>query len=264
MPRGVSLLDEARIQGRLWTPAEFRPTIWVSALNLNTVASATGVSSLANMGTAGGSFVQATAANQALFRRGDGDRGPAYPYLDFDGTNDSLSLSAAAGAAINRFMYLFAVCRPGPNTAAFKSTIYGSNDGSLWVGRNSSQWRHAGSGSVTDTAYANGRQVGTLTFTAFSTGVAYNMPDSWGVHSRSLVGVSGAGIDFARNPTHLARGDSGSGATTAATKLAEFLAIPFDIGLAGLRKVEGYLAWGHGLPLVAEHPFASKPPLRGD
>lgn len=263
MPRASNVYDDALLQGRLWTPAEFRPSVWVKT-EPGSMSSATGISALVNMGTAGGSFTQATAANQPVLRTADGDRGTAYPYIDFDGTNDSLSLPAAIGTSVNQFMYLFAVCRPGSSTLSFKSTIYGSNDGSLWVARSSCQWRFAGTGSVTDTAYANGRQVGSLTFSAFSSGFSYVMPDSWGVYSRSLIGTSGAGLDFGRSPTHLARGDNASGATTAFTKYAEFLAIPFEIGLRGLQKVEGYLSWANNWPLVAEHPYSSRPPLIGD
>jgi hypothetical protein len=264
MPRGHSALDEATIQGRLLTPAVLRPSIWISAADFSTLSTATGASSIANKGTAGGNAVQATAANQPSLRTTDGDRGPGYPYLDFDGVNDSLSLPVAAGTSVNQFMYLVAVCRPGPNTSAWKSTAYGTADGSLWVLRNASQWRFAGAGTVTDTAFRDGRQVGSLAFTAFSTGVAHNAPDVWGVFSRSLVGTSAAGVDFARNPTLIARGDGGSGTTTAATKLAELLALPSEIGLSGLQLVEGYGSWQHGLRLVPEHRFSNRPPLIGD
>uniref|UniRef100_UPI003BA6F553 hypothetical protein n=1 Tax=Roseateles sp. TaxID=1971397 RepID=UPI003BA6F553 len=38
MPRGVSLVDEARLQGRLWTPAQVLPSLWLDGADLSTLS----------------------------------------------------------------------------------------------------------------------------------------------------------------------------------------------------------------------------------
>lgn len=275
MPRGVGLnwrLDSATIQRRLWTPEEFRPTAWFDASDLTTISVATGVSNWTNKGTLGLVASQATAANQPAFRVSDGDfnRRP-YPYLDFDGTNDSLSIAGAIGGGSVQAMYLFAVARPGGAAVPYKTTVFGSVDGSIWVLRATgttsfSQWRFVNAGTVQDTSFNNGRQnaVVNMTTAGANTGAWQTTADEWGVYSRQLITTSGtAGINFNFNPTFIARGDGSAGNTTSYTKIAECLAIPSEIGARGRQRVEGYLAWKWGLPLVAEHPFANRPPVIG-
>ena len=45
MPRGVSPVDEAQLQRRLWTPfVALRPALWLDAADISTITIATGVS----------------------------------------------------------------------------------------------------------------------------------------------------------------------------------------------------------------------------
>jgi len=64
MPRGVSLLDEARLQQRLWTPALLRPALWMDAADQSTITTATGISEWRDKSGNGRHFTQSVAARQ--------------------------------------------------------------------------------------------------------------------------------------------------------------------------------------------------------
>jgi hypothetical protein len=64
MPRGVSPVDEARLQGRLWSPALLRTALWLDAADLSTISTATGVSQLRDKSGNGRNFTQGTGGTQ--------------------------------------------------------------------------------------------------------------------------------------------------------------------------------------------------------
>ena len=66
MPRGVSPLDEARIQGRLWTPAQLRTALWLDAADLSTISVATGASTWRDKSGLQRNFSQATGSTQPI------------------------------------------------------------------------------------------------------------------------------------------------------------------------------------------------------
>lgn len=69
MPRGVGLnwvYDEARLQGRLWTPDVLRPELYVDALADN-VLDSSGFVTIPNLGSLGSSFSRGGIASTKLF-----------------------------------------------------------------------------------------------------------------------------------------------------------------------------------------------------
>jgi hypothetical protein len=67
MPRGLNPYDEARLQGRLWTPTLARPSLWYDASDLSTISTATGVSELRDKSGINRHLTQAVAADQPVF-----------------------------------------------------------------------------------------------------------------------------------------------------------------------------------------------------
>jgi len=97
MPRGVSRYDEARLQGRLWTPRHAGGDLrfWMQADQPETLTLASGsVSNWADAGGSGRAWVQTTGASQPTWTAGgwDGVR----PSLSFDGTADHMSMTVTA------------------------------------------------------------------------------------------------------------------------------------------------------------------------
>ena len=65
MPRGVSRIDEAMIQRRLWTPAQIRTGLWYDCNDLAAIATgASGVQTLADKSGNGRNATQGTPANR--------------------------------------------------------------------------------------------------------------------------------------------------------------------------------------------------------
>ena len=93
MPRGVDGVDEARLQGRLWTPTLLRPALWLDAADLSTISTATGVSEWRDKGPNGRNVAQGTGGTQpTLTPMGLNGRN----VLSFSGSQYLTSVSAAS------------------------------------------------------------------------------------------------------------------------------------------------------------------------
>jgi hypothetical protein len=71
MPRGVNLYDEARLQGRLWTPDVLRGqdllAQWIDVSDISTITVATGISQFRDKSGRGNHPGQVTAGNQSAY-----------------------------------------------------------------------------------------------------------------------------------------------------------------------------------------------------
>src|SRR4051812_47429097 len=69
MPRGINAYDEARLQGRLWTPQAIQPALgcWLDAGDPSTITYAAGVSSWRDKSNRTRHATQATAGNQPTY-----------------------------------------------------------------------------------------------------------------------------------------------------------------------------------------------------
>lgn len=73
MPRGVSVYDEARLQGRLWQPTTIAPNLvgWWDAADLSTISSPSGVSEWRDKSGNSRNFSQATGSKQPTLNIGE-------------------------------------------------------------------------------------------------------------------------------------------------------------------------------------------------
>jgi len=266
MPRGVSRLDEARLQGRLWTPRVLNPTLWVKANAPGTLTvsgtTVTGVTDAASGAawTVTGSIerdltqlgglptlrLNNTIANQMMTI--------AQSYNGNEITLVSLHRNRSAGGRIT-FGRLFALWR-----ATFD---YASNDGGILTY------------GITG---ANGVSLYRNLAAAVSTSPLIN--DVWGcavaTRSGTSVTISLDGGTRATGTTAAAnfnftnvrignddgpRQDSGMDGY-----IAENLLFTRALSQSEELALTGYLAWEWGRvgTLPAAHPFRNRPPLIGD
>jgi hypothetical protein len=86
MPRGTAIYDEARLQGRLWTPALERPALWLDTFDLAAIVGVSGaVSQLTDKSGNGRHFAQGSAGNRPSL-----DAALQPQSVLWDGSNDAL------------------------------------------------------------------------------------------------------------------------------------------------------------------------------
>lgn len=272
MPRGISRLDEARLQDRSWTPALLRPALWLDAADPSTITIATGVSEWRDKGGNGRHFTQSTPASQPAYNR-NGINGLGS--ISFDGLNDVLARAPEAWAfeyPIAHFCVFRAISLTptysalvefytsgAGNTAGWTSLIKSNNRSSIYVAHTAGQSSYDGTGAlsyVTNTPYV------------WSSNVGNNFINSWGNGSVDGV-VSGTWT----GRTNLGTSNFNIGASAVFSRytnwdIAEQIVLnSSSVGTrsaAARQAMEGYLAWKWGIPLAATHPFANRPPLIGD
>jgi hypothetical protein len=289
MPRGVSPLDEARLQGRLWTPDQLRTALWLDAADLSTISVATGASTWRDK-----------SGNQRHFTQGAGG---TQPTLTPNGLNGLNVLS------FNGSQWLTSV-----NTAATWNVLHNANGSSIFA-----VWK---AGNISDPNAIYGL-MGTNAATSANIGtyIAYDDRASVPANNRVLAQVSGGGSTSlsaasadglmpANTPvilSHIADPGNGTGvnrsfvrvnktlsqanaATTTTAPSASNASFALQIGALGnntlpligyvaeiiilasiassrvRQQIDGYLAWKWALreALTAGHPFANRPPLIGD
>lgn len=255
MPLGLSLYDTARIQGRLWTPPASQPAAWFDAADLSTITNtATGVSDWADKSGNGRTMSNASASLRPDLLR---EKANGNAVVDFNdetsGATDRLQMAATINV---RTAYVALNRRNG--------TIYTSNnfvftaDGGISTGAYDWHGPHNSTSSIfadSGNANANWRNGSNfcngsaITITASGSAILNAMA----VYSFLCLGnmvTQGIGYD---RVYHGSIGGYGevlwySGAHSTRDRLL----------------IEGYLAWKWGVTLVADHPFATRPPLLGD
>jgi hypothetical protein len=280
MPRGTSLLDEALLQGRLWTPNTVRPRLWFDAGDIETISNATGVSEWRDKSGRGLHLSQATGGDQPLFvaNRQNGlsvirnvsadtlsrssvpifnNVGQGWIFLVVrwptaaDGTTTAPIVFFGTGPGATR-AHITAFPNNGTNTLAIGGRRLDSDSFqqvSTSTTRASVQDRfiiqaaHFNWAAGQVNHWTNGTQ--DLTAAAFRTAGNTSPTDS---SSIAALALASAGLF-----------------TPDGTEIAEYLV--FENNLSANRQViEGYLAWKWGLrsDLPAAHPYRNRPPLIGD
>jgi hypothetical protein len=282
MPRGTSLLDEALLQRRLWTPNTVRPRLWFDAGDIATISNATGVSEWRDKSGRGLHLSQAVAADQPLFvanqqnglsviRNASADTLTRSSVPIFNNVGQGwiflvVRWPTAADATIGQPVVFFAT-GTNPNLTRASITAFPSNGtNTLAIGarrldsdgfqqlttsttRASVQDRfiiqtaHLNWAAGQANHWTNGTQ--DLTAGAFLTAGNTSPTDSSSITALGLSSVS----FFTPN----------------GTEIAEYLV--FENNLPANRQViEGYLAWKWGLrsDLPASHLYRNRPPLIGD
>jgi hypothetical protein len=267
MPRGVSPVDEARLQARLWTPALVLPAVWLDAADLSTITIATGVSEWRDKSGNGSHATQATAANQPVYSE-TGFFG--LPGITFDGSSDQLDISTTRMRNTTHGVF-WVFIRRGPGTGdAYKPSVgvlAGADRGALHYVKNSNNFgaSYPYYGGPSNFSYD------------LSSGTAYNNTDAqvmafhsnvtgWGVWRNGTLEATTSGI-AAPNTTNTGFTLAGQNNPNRKSNITmtEFILLETTDNRRR-QAVEGYLAWKWGLVanLPAAHPFKNRPPLIGD
>ena len=250
MPRGVGLnriYDEARLQGRLWTPAQWRPSVWFDAADLSTISVVgNDVFEWRDKSGNGRHVSQATAANRPTLRQNVQN---GLPGLDWGSAINNKGLQNLSVSNFNPARYLIAAHYEGPNPF---------ND---FLGLVS----HLPFGAVTDLLITNNSSTIWYSGNYFHNGNPTAASVALPTISRPFVVAS----NFAQNSnrtslfigndrffTGLSRGWRG--------KIFEIVGIDFVWSDAERQRAIGYAAWKWGTPLDARSPYINRPPLIGD
>ena len=271
MARGIGSqwrYDEARLQNRLWTPAELSPLLWLDAADLSSISvSGSGVSQWRDKSGYELHFGQSTDGQRPALVTADG-----LPAILFDGSNDNLTanataqiyaypltvliLASASSLASSTYNTLFDSYQDNNGTIPGHAQFIKSNGKSaVYMVSTTGQPNYDGTGALTYTANTPilfATSIADSLIRTFGNGVADGAPSLSFTGRTTPVGGAiyvGAGVRFNRYTPWTMR---------------EVLMIS-TIGTAARQQCEGYMLWKRGLQnlLPASHPFANRPPLIG-
>lgn len=276
MPRGVRLVDEARLQRRLWTPLLVGPSLWLDAADLSTLSvGASGVDSWQDK--SGFNRHATTTVRRPAFLANALNGLPAVSFTASSATKlDTPDFSIAP----NRQFCAFAV-------ASTAGLLGGSTYRRLWNAKGVNP--DSGGSTYAQGYMGSGANAGSALLIAGGAGVT--APVVSGLGNTAPVLLTGAfGTAGAESNTNTLSANGGARQSLAAQSGAlstTGIRIGSDVGTTGgaswnswiaeiiftgaisfatLQSIEGYLAWKWGLQgnLPASHPFANRPPLIGD
>ena len=250
MPRMPNIYLEAQYQQRLWSPAVLRPFAWWDAADISTI-------------TQSGGAITQWSDKSGNDRHATGGAA-TYSVESFNGLNavsfsgsTNMSVASAGSSAVAM-------------VAAIRPTASGAGSGS-----------YRGICATGGGSGAGSMLLAKVNFGAWGTfGSAINIPSSGDnplVADKNYILVmdglsSGA---FAQNGTSVGTysGSEGQGGHIGGVSvfsqgftgfICEIAWFSSAMSLASRRAVEGYLSWKWAIPLAADHPFFSRPPLIGD
>lgn len=271
MPRGVSPLDEARLQGRLWSPALILPQLagWWDSADLSSLSFGTGVSQWRDKSGNGRHFAQATGANQPVRSSLSGLSG-----LYFGGADQYMEVPGFLPPAGDFDVFLLVsgdgAAQPQPLTTMFDHG-HGRNGVQNFVFQT-----ERGTAPPHTLFYIAPRGVGTFEYSSTSGSVVGAAPKvlHWKRQAASYLEGNGI-VEATRTLTAMRRNsrELGVGSATVAPftqnwrgLVAEILYSSANLDQPTINKVHGYLAHKYGLAerFPANHPFRNRPPLIGD
>lgn len=261
MPRGVDPVDEALIQGQLWTPPQLNNlAVWLDASDFLGVADGTAVSEIRNKGYANNA-AQSDSTKRPVVKAGIQS---GLPGVRFDGTNDCLTIASLTLNAVLSFFLVAKTTNAKPFFIEQSGVyFYGNNFYAYSIGR-------LGISNQAD-----------LPANWFGSAVGQAALISKEITSS---GKMGSVFKNGTQQTFVAGGDSNVVSNTTNTDTLNIFArnngasIQSDGDLHELiiynnvtadevsrQKVEGYLAWKWGLrqQLTAGHPYINRPPTIG-
>jgi hypothetical protein len=273
MPRGVSRLDEAQLQGnRLWTPDLLRPALWLDAADASTVSVATGISEWRDKSGNGRHFTQTTTPSQPSYNR-NGINGLGS--IAFDGTAKALQRAPEAWAfqyPITAFVVFRAAALTGAYNSLFEFFTSAGPSTAGWSDLIKSNGRSAVYSTNTAGAQPNYDGTGSLTYVTNQTYIFT------GVHqNNSLVGLQNGKADGSNTGTYTLRTNLGTsplyiGSSPLFARYTNWMigeviiSNGAELSVDNRMKVLGHLAWkwGNAANLVTSSPFLNCPPLLGD
>jgi hypothetical protein len=286
MARGINIYDEARLQGRLWTPGLLRPDLWLDAADLSTISIGTGVSEWRDKSGNGRHVSQGTGGTQPTFTA-NGLNG--LPVLSFNGSQYLTSISTAAtwnflhnsnGSSVFAVWKAGNIADPnaiyslmGTNAAASANTgYYIIYDDRVSASRNDAIITQVSRG-VTGQAAVNNATAGGVH--PANTPVLISLisnPNNGTAANRSFLRVNKSltqanadtNAPVATNASFtLQIGASGNNAVPHVGYIAEIVILSSIANDTVRQQIEGYLAWKWGLRanILDNHPFKNQPPL---
>ncbi|MFN7305720.1 MAG: hypothetical protein ACK5TQ_03965 [Acetobacteraceae bacterium] len=271
MPRGSSVIDDARLQRRLWTPDLLRPALWLDWADVSTISLATGISEVRDKSGNARHFTQSVSASQPAYRP-DGINGLGS--LSFDGTPKALQRVPEAWA----FQY------PITSFIVFRAAVLANAYNSLFdfyttAGQSTAGW--------SDLIKSNGRSAIYSTNTIGTSnsydgnGVAtYGTDRTYiftGEHkNNSLVGLQNGSPDGSNTGSYTLRTNLGTspfyiGSSPPFARYTNWMigeVVIFnnaELPIADRNRILGHLGWkwGNAPDLVKSSPFLNRPPLLG-
>lgn len=271
MPRGFNTYDEARLQGRLWTPAG-KADLWLDPSDPTVFSFVTGVSEWRDKSSKGRNGTQATVANQPTVITGALN---GLSLVRFDGVNDSIIVDFGAALRVTNFSHTWLMIRRGAGTGGdtYRPSIGCWDAGGVDLGA----YHYIKNSNLLGASYPHFTNFGF--YDIFSTGTAYanavpeimtfsaegsawrvmrnGVQEGTGTVESTNIIIDGIIIGAQFNPVRYSQNDYGD--------VVSFIGSTRQNGHQQ-NVAEGYLAWKWGLveKLPATHPFRNRPPLIGD
>ena len=269
MPRGIDILDAARMQGRLWTPDVLRPGIWLDAADLSTITIETGVSEWRDKTGNGRHFTQTDTTKQPVYNA-SGFNGR--PTLVFNGTGSLL----AGGANTSMSNYAtggsWSVFYAGYATSTFRNTAEPYLANGFWG--DTGAYLSGGIMNSPDVLFTFSYDAtvdsAELAYTFNTPAVIENSVDGTNIRTRANGGTaamtaSGATLLISAALQVGGQFNAAAGAPRVLNgRISEMLFMRSFLQPHDRQRMEGYLAWKWGIPLAGDHPFLLRPPLIGD
>jgi len=265
MPRGTSPLDEARLQGRLWTPRILRAdtALWVDFSDPSSMTFSGGnIATIACQTGSGTKFFEGDSANYPAYS------GQINGRLCSTWASNALYTNADASMATANWGFVW-VGSMGSGTANFgrllSFSVYGG--GTDWNIANHFALLTRDSTNQTVRSDYNSAGKGTLSVvydqpmvvSGFASGTDYTLSvdgrrASATSYSTPLSSGGRFNVGFqSTNPWSFSRFTG---------RLGEIVVVR-GISRATLERVEGYAAARWGIPLAGTHPYRNRPPLIG-
>jgi len=267
MPRGVSAVDEARLQGRLWTPelmGNRQPLHWLEY----------GVDALSMSGSTITGLTPSRGRSRNNWAAKSGGTNPTlvtrngFPAARFDGSQPMTHIATSVSGIANCTLMLAGYMISG---GANEDIVFGfgSAFSGRWIYRAPSSgsmgfasWGNdiGSSGTSFDIAgirpnvFAVRQTVSDVLFDrngsiGQSTGTIPSVPTNVATAIISIGGISGTG---------------GSNAYGTNIDVIAAMAWEFELTAVEYQKAQAYMCWRFGLPIVATSPYCNRPPLIGD
>ena len=276
MPRGVDAWDEARLQGRLWTPEVLPLTLWLDAADLSTLS--VGASGVDTWRDKSGNARDATTTVRRPAFLANAQNG--LPAVNFTAASATKLDTPDFSIAPNRQFCAFVV-------ASTAGLLGGSTYRRLWVAKGVNPDSLSLGATYAQGYMGSGANAGTAMLIAGGTGITAPVVSGLGNTAPVLLtGAFGTAGAASNENTISANGGARQSLTSQSGALSTTgIRIGSDVNTTGgsswnswvaeiiftgaiafptLQIVEGYLSWKWGVPLVATHPFANRPPLIGD
>lgn len=267
MPKGVNSYDEARLQGRLWTPQLLAGNLsfWFDASDASTITLVSGAVSQWNDKSGNGrNATQATSTNR-----------PAYSLTSFKGkpgltfvkaTPSWLDTAAFTSPATSNFAGVIIWNTINAVTVALNQNN-GGNRSPEWVetqpANNWGTFTFDNAGTIYSPQGTTNIAVGTPF--VYSIDIAPTFTTSYSNGAQVATATGKASTGSASNILNIGSFNAHASSSAFDGLWGEFLATSTYVNTDTRQRLEGYLAWkwGNQASLSSGHPYKNRPPMIG-